>query len=341
MLSRNLSVFGIGLLVGILLSTVGFSFFLRWTDQKQDVGIRDRVVRLKLAHTLDQSHPVHRAMEFMGQRLKEKSNGSVELQIFPNGQLGSELECIEQVQQGALSLTKTSAAPLEGLIPEFAIFGIPYAFRDEAHYWNVIEGELGEELLHLGEAKGIRGLCYYDAGARSFYTINRPILTPEDLKGLKIRVQQSKTAMDMVEALGAKPTPIPFGELYTALQSKMVDGAENNAPSYYTNRHYEICKNLSLNEHTRVPDLLLASDSVWQSLSPDVRRWLKESADESAVFQRKLWVEETERLLDLIRKEGVVIHRPDQRMFAESVRKMHEGYSGTALGDLLKKLSEY
>ncbi|MFN9981042.1 MAG: DctP family TRAP transporter solute-binding subunit, partial [bacterium] len=176
--------------------------------------------------------------EFMAQRLREKSGGTVEIQIFPNSQLGSETECIELLQQGALAITKTSAAPLEGFVPELALFGVPYIFRNEEHYWKLINSDLGKQLLAAGETKGIRGLCYYDAGARSFYTVNRPILKPSDLGGLKIRVQQSKTAMDMVQALGGSPTPVPFGELYTALQSSMVDGAENNAPSFYTNRHY-------------------------------------------------------------------------------------------------------
>lgn len=302
---------------------------------------RDNSVQvLKLAHTLDPKHPVHLAMEFMGQKIREKSGGTVAIQIFPNGQLGSEQECIELVQQGALAITKTSAAPLEGFVPELALFGVPYIFRNEEHYWKLIQSDLGKQLLSAGEAKGIRGLCYYDAGARSFYTVNRPILKPSDLGGLKIRVQQSKTAMDMVQALGGSPTPVPFGELYTALQSSMVDGAENNAPSFYTNRHYEVCKHYSLDEHTRVPDLLLVSTKVWNELSPQVQLWLQQSADESSEYQRKLWQQETARLLELIQQEGVQIHRPDQAQFAEQVKGMHDSLLGTRVGELMKQLSE-
>ncbi len=237
-------------------------------------------------------------------------------------------------------MAKTSAAPLEGFIPELAIFGVPYIFRDEEHYWKLINGELGKQLLAAGESKGIRGLCYYDAGARSFYTVNKPILHPSDLKGLKIRVQQSKTAMDMVEALGGSPTPVPFGELYTALQSRMVDGAENNAPSLHSSRHYEVCKHYSLDEHTRVPDLLLISSQVWAKLSPEARIWLQQSADESSDYQRKLWREETDRLLDLLKKEGVAIHRPDLLPFTDEVKRMHFSLHGTIVGDLLQKIQE-
>jgi tripartite ATP-independent transporter DctP family solute receptor len=295
---------------------------------------------LKLAHTLDPKHPVHQAMEFMAQRLREKSAGSVEIQIFPNSQLGSETECIELLQQGALAITKTSAAPLEGFVPELAVFGVPYVFRDEDHFWKLIHSDLGKQLLAAGESKGLRGLCYYDAGARSFYTVNRPILKPSDLNGLKIRVQQSKTAMDMVQALGGSPTPVPFGELYTALQSSMVDGAENNAPSFYSNRHFEVCKHFSLDEHTRVPDVLLVSTKVWNELSPQIQLWLQQAADESAEFQRELWQQETTRLLELIKQEGVEIHHPDQIEFAEQVKSMHDSLIGTRVGDLLKQLSE-
>jgi tripartite ATP-independent transporter DctP family solute receptor len=156
-------------------------------------------------------------------------------------------------------MTKTSAAPMEGFVPEMAIFGIPYVFRDNDHCWRVLESEIGRQLLAAGQSVGLHGLCYYDAGSRSFYTIDRPILVPDDLRGLKIRVQQSKTAMDMVEALGGSPTPIPWGELYTALQQRMVDGAENNPPSFHSNRHFEVCKHLSLDEHTIVPDILVSA----------------------------------------------------------------------------------
>jgi tripartite ATP-independent transporter DctP family solute receptor len=332
--SKTLSFFIVGLLVGIFAASAVFS----WMSGRSSTGKTAQI--LKLAHTLDPKHPVHQAMEFMAQRLRQKSGGSVEIQIFPNSQLGSETECIGLLQQGALAITKTSAAPLEGFVPELAVFGVPYVFRDEDHFWKLIHSDLGKQLLAAGEAKGIRGLCYYDAGARSFYTVNRPILKPSDLNGLKIRVQQSKTAMDMVQALGGSPTPVPFGELYTALQSSMVDGAENNAPSFYSSRHYEVCKHFSLDEHTRVPDVLLVSTKVWNELSPQIQLWLQQAADESAEFQRELWQQETARLLELIKQEGVEIHRPNQVEFVEQVKNMHDSLIGTRVGELIKQLSE-
>ena len=334
---KALSCFVAGVLLGLLLATAGFALVVR---QRNLARSEDGRIVLKLGHGLDQNHPVHAGMVYMAQRLREKSAGTVELQIFPNGQLGSETECIEQLQRGALAMTKTSAAPMESFVPEMAIFGIPYVFRDNEHCWRVLESEIGKRLLAAGQSVGLHGLCYYDAGSRSFYTIDRPILAPDDLRGLKIRVQQSKTAMDMVEALGGSPTPIPWGELYTALQQRMVDGAENNPPSFHSNRHFEVCKHLSLDEHTIVPDILVVSQKIWENLPPHVQLWVQQAADESSVYQRQLWQDGTETALTAVQEQGVTIHRPDRRPFVERVRPMHESYAGTPVGELLAQIQE-
>jgi len=328
-----LSFFVVGALVGMLVTTIGFAMIVRYQDNSAQTV-------LKLGHSLDQNHPVHKAMVFMAERLREKSGGSAEIQIFPNGQLGSETENLEQLQRGALGMTKTSTAPLESFVPEMAVFGIPYAFRDEEHFWNVIHSEIGQMLLDAGEESGLKGLCYYDAGARSFYTINTPIHDPSDLRGLKVRVQPSKTSMDMAKALGASPTPVDYGELYTALQSRMVDGAENNPPSFFSSRHFEVCKHYSLNEHTRVPDMLLVSKRVWDRLSPEVQQWVQEAADESSEFQRELWREESDRALEEVQKEGVTVTYPDKSKFAERVGPMHDSYEGTDVGELLRRIKD-
>ncbi|QEG36451.1 TRAP transporter substrate-binding protein [Bythopirellula goksoeyrii] len=338
MLGKSKSYLLAGFLLGVLLSTGVFALCVRHVNSERQNNGTGMI--LKLGHSLDQQHPVHLALEHMAQRLQEKSAGSVELQIFPNGQLGSETECIEQLQRGALDMTKTSTAPLEGFLPEFAIFGVPYLFRDDAHAWQVYTGEIGNELLLKGSEVGLRGLCYLDAGARSFYTVKKPILTPNDLKGLKIRVQESQTAMEMVEALGGSPTPMSFGELYTGLQQGMVDGAENNPPSFYSNRHFEVCKHLSLDEHARVPDILLISEPVWKNLSPQVQQWVKESADEAAEFQRKLWQEKTAEVLQAVEQQGVTVHHPDKLPFAQRVKPMVDKLQETPIGSLIKRIQE-
>jgi len=334
--NKGVSFFLVGLFTGLIVALGGFTLYVRTCGVG---GSGDKVV-LKLGHGLDPSHPVHKGMVFMAERLKEKSGGKVELQIFSGGVLGSETENIEQIQRSALAITKVSAAAMESFIPEMAVFSLPYIFRDETHYWHVLSSPLGKELLTLGEDKGLRGLCYYDSGSRNFYTVSKPILTPDDLKGEKIRVIQSRTSMDMIEMLGGSPTPISWGELYTSLQQGVVDGAENNLPSFYTSRHYEICKYLSMDEHTRIPDILFISVKIWNGLSPQVQQWLQEAADESSVYQRQLWKEGTEEALEAVKEKGVKIFYPDKAPFVEKVQPLMDRYKGTRIGELVQKIRD-
>ena len=334
---KAVSFLVVGVLLGTLLATAGFAWYVR-DGRLNATHSATRV--LKLAHSLDQSHPVHKGMVFMAERLAELSAGTMRIQIFPNEQLGNETEAIEQVQRGALDMTKTSTAPLESFLPEMAIFSVPYIFRDAEHFWNVLEGPIGKELLLVGTPNGVRGLCYYDAGSRNFYTIKRPVRSPDDLRGQKIRVMKSKTSMDMVQALGASPTPIAFGELYTALQQGMVDGAENNLPSFTSMRHYEVCKHFSLDEHTLIPDILLVSENVWTSLSPQEQAWLQQAADESCKYQRELWAIENEAAREEAIRQGVTIYEPDRRPFIDKVQAMHRSFEGTVVGELLARIKE-
>ncbi len=281
---------------------------------------------LKLAHGLPVDHPVHQAMLFMAKRCKELSDGRLLMEIYPSGQLGSEQQCVELCQIGSLAITKISAAVMESFKPEYKVLGLPYLFRDTDHLFRVLNGEIGKELLTNIQDKLIRGLCFYDAGSRSFYTISRPILKPDDLKGLKIRVMKSQTAMDMVRALGGSPTPISWGELYTALQSGVVDGAENNPPSFYTSHHYEVCKYYSLDEHTSVPDVMVISMHVWKHLSDQEKTWLQQAADESVPVERKLWAESVKHSMEEVQKAGVKIYYPDKKLFAEKVQPIYESY---------------
>ncbi len=336
-MNKSTSFFVGGILIGVLLATGGFSLYLR--GQKDLGGAQGQLV-LKLGHGLDTAHPVHLAMEFMKQRLEELSGGTVTLNIHPSSVLGSEVQCIEQLQNGSLAMTKTSAAAMENFIPAMSVFGLPYIFRDAEHYWNVLNGEVGQGLLRQGEAKFLRGLCYYDAGSRNFYTKDKPIKTPDDLKGLKIRVMNSATAIDMVKAMGGAPTPIAWGELYSALAQGTVDGAENNPPSFSSNKHYEICKHFTLDGHTRIPDLLLMSSRVWDKLDPHVQEWVAQAANESSVFQRKLWKEKTIEALEKARSEGVTIYEVDTAAFAAKVAPMLGQVKNPEVRGLLKQIAE-
>lgn len=281
---------------------------------------------IRLAHALSTSHPVHQGMVRLAELVDEKSKGKLEIAIFPSQQLGSEREALELLQIGSIGMTKVSSAALENFVPELRVYSLPYLFKDEEHIVNVLQGEVGRELLLAGEEYWLRGLTYYDAGQRSFYTKDRPIETPEDLEGMKIRVMESQMAVDMVRTLGGSPTPISWGELYTALQQGVVDGAENNPPSFLTSRHYEVAKYYSLDEHTMLPDLLLISTIQWNNLSEQEQKWIQEAADSSAVYQRKIWAEAEKEALETVQEAGVEIIYPDKEPFIEKTAPVYEQY---------------
>ena len=293
---------------------------------------------LRLAHSLNSDHPVHKAMEHMDRRLNELSGGTMDIEIYPNGQLGSERELIELVQIGSVSMTKVSTISMEGFSSDMELFSIPYLFKDNAHYWRFLNSAHGQKLL--GGLRGVRlqGLGYYDAGSRSFYMTKAPVNSPKDLKGLKVRVLPSRTSIEMIEALGGSATPISWGELYTALQQGVVDGAENNPPSYFLSKHYETAKFYTLDEHTSVPDLLIISRRVYDGLSEQQRGWLKQAVDESIVFQRKLWQQASKEALDDVAAAGVKIIRPDKAPFRAAVSGIKAGYDGTKIGQLIREV---
>jgi len=293
---------------------------------------------IKLAHVLDPSHPVHKGMLYMAKKVNENSGGKMRVDIYPSAQLGGERELVELLQIGSLAMTKVSTAALEAFVPEMKVFGVPYVFRDDEHRWKVLKSDIGKKLLLSGEKFRLRGLCYYDAGSRSFYTKESPVNQPKDLDGLKIRVMKSLTSFKMVQALGGSPTPIPWGELYTALQQGVVDGAENNPPSFYLSRHYEVCKYYSLDEHTAVPDILIMSTVVWESLTPQEQKWLQDAIDESVEEQKKLWKESSDEALREVQKAGVQVIHPDKTPFRDAVQEMHVSFKGTPIYDLIQEI---
>lgn len=283
-------------------------------------------------------------MLYLAEKAAEKSHGQLQISVYPSQQLGTERECLELLQIGSLGMTKVSSSVLEGFVPDFKVFSLPYVFKNDAHKFRFFESKAGKDLLVSTEKFWMRGLNYYDAGSRSFYTKEKPVLTPDDLTGLKIRTQESPTSVQLVNALGGAATPISWGELYTALQQGVVDGAENNPPSFYTSRHYEVCKYYSLDEHTSVPDVLLISTVVWDDLTPQQQKWLQEAADESYEYEKILWKEATEQALEEVKKAGVEISYPDKTPFIEKVQPMLEEYKNEPevynLIQTIKKMSD-
>jgi tripartite ATP-independent transporter DctP family solute receptor len=281
-------------------------------------------------------------MQYLADKLEEKSNGAMAIQIYPSQQLGTERECVELLQIGSLGMTKISASVMENFSPLYAVFSLPYVFENQQHHFKVLDSEIGKRILLSSEKYLVRGLCYYDAGSRSFYTVSKQVNTPDDLAGLKIRTQESQTSVKMVNALGGSATPISWGELYTALQQGVVDGAENNPPSFYFSGHYEVCKFYSLDEHTSVPDILLISTKVWESLTQQEQKWLDEAVHESTLYQRKIWKEASDQAIEEVQKAGVIVSYPDKTPFAEKVAPLYEEYrDNTEIYNLLKQIKEF
>jgi tripartite ATP-independent transporter DctP family solute receptor len=299
----------------------GFCMMLLLSCGSSDPDAPETII---LAHAMHPTHPVSIAMERMADNVGNYSNGRMKIVIYPQGQLGGERTLLELVQIGTIGIAKVTTARLENIVPAMQVFSLPYLFRDKEHVFNVLDGDIGRELLLEGAEHNLLGIGYYDAGSRSFYTKNRPIHTPDDLAGLKIRVIESVIAMRLMRTLNGAPTPISWGELYTAFQGGLVDGAENNPPSFYTSRHYEVCRYYSLNEHTTIPDILVMNTKLWESLTEEQQTWLRDAIDESVEFQRKLWMESEQESLAQVKEDGVNVIYPDKETFRQAVQPVYD-----------------
>lgn len=326
------SFFTIGVFCGALIAAVTFA-----TLPKKSGG--DSFVRtLKLAHNLETTHPVHAGLEFFKKRVEELSGGKLTMDIYSGSSLGSEPKCIEQLKNGSLDMTKASSAQLGMFEPRLNALTLPYVFRDRAHYWSVLDSDLGEKFLRFLHEQGMIGLCFFDAGSRSFYTTKKKIFSPDDLAGLKIRVMNSRVDLEMIKAFGASPTPISSGETYTALSQGVVDGAENNPPTYLLGGQFEVAKFFTLDEHTSIPDILVIGEQAWKSLSKEEQDVMRRAAKEASVFQRKLWSKREAEALQQLKDKGVEIINVDKKKFAERVQPLIDTFKNTQIGTLAEEI---
>ena len=332
-----------GFLLGFGLCSFLFSWVLFISRGNTDSdGV---VVTLKFAHVLPTNHPVHQGIEFFADRLSTLSDGQMETVIYPSGQLGDETKCIENIQIGTLDLTKTSTSTMGNFLSLMKVFSLPYLFREEAHYWRVLEGSIGQEMLEAiaerddGTQTGFIGLGYFDSGSRSFYA-DVPILKPDDFRGKKFRIMRDPVTMDTVDALGGSPTPIPWGELYTALKQGVVDGAENNPPSIVSARHSEISKYYMLTHHSRIPDIVIVSQKTWDRLSSQQKQWLKQAMADATQYQRGIWAESSQHAMDQMRAEGVTIHEVELKPFVTAVQPVIEKYAVGQLREWYDRIQE-
>ncbi len=283
---------------------------------------------LKLSHNGDTKSPVHKALKFFADEVKDKTDGDLKVRVYPNGQLGTQRESLELLQSGALDMAKSNASELESFDPAYGAFNIPYIFRDREHFYRALESkEVGQKILSSSEKFGFVGVAYFDAGSRNFYT-TKPVRTPADLKGMKIRVQPSPSAIKMMELMGASPTPLPFGELYTALQQGVVDGAENNIGAVTTYRHGEVAKYYSEDGHAMIPDVLVISSKTWEKLSDQNKAAVLAAGKDATAYMKTLWAEYTAEEMKKAAKMGVEVLQVNKDAFINAVAPMHKEAEG-------------
>ena len=287
----------------------------------------EKPIVLRLADNQPDGYPtVVGDLEF-ARLVEERSNGRIKVEVYNNGQLGDEKSAIEQVQFGGIDFTRVSISPLANFKPLLNALQMPYLYRDADHMWKVLNGEIGDYFLNSLTDVGFVGLVYYDSGARNFYNTVKPIYTVADLKGMKIRVQESTLMMGLVSALGAVPTPLPYGDVYSALQTNVIDGAENNWPSYDTSSHYEVAKFYSIDEHTRVPEMIVASKITMDKLSAADQELIKQAAKDSAAVQIQAWADFEKKSEAKVVAAGSKINKiNDQAEFAAAMTPLYESF---------------
>lgn len=297
-------------------------------------------VTLRSSDTHPDGYPTVAAVQHMGELIEERTGGRIEIDVFHSAQLGEEKDTIEQTRFGVIDLNRISMAPFNGLIPETAILSLPYLFRDTDHLHAVLDGEIGQEVLDLFEAQGLIALAYYDPGSRSFYNKTRAINSIEDLAGLKFRVIQSDVFVDMVAALGASAVPMPYGEVYSAIQTGVIDGAENNWPSFESSGHYEVAGYYTLNQHLIVPEVLVMSKVSYDKLSPEDQALVTQAAKDSIPVNRELWAAREKVSEEKVRASGVqVITEIDKTPFIEAMAPVYQKHANTPkLQDLVARI---
>lgn len=238
--------------------------------------------------------------------VEQRTNGRIKIDVYDSAQLGEEKAVLEQLQLGVVDFARINASPLGEYNKQFGLFVLPYLFDNEAHMWKFLESDTAKKMLDNLQKSKMQGLAFYDGGTRSFYA-RKPINSIDDLKGMKIRTQESRTTMEMVKAVGASPTPMPYGQVFSALQTGVVDGAENNLPSWDTSSHYQVAKYMIQDEHLRIPDVMIASKSTWDKLSEEDRKIIREAAWESVKTQREAEQKNTQASLEKLKKAGVTI----------------------------------
>lgn len=297
-------------------------------------------ITLKSSDTHPDGYPTVEAVKVMGEKLKASSGGRICIEVFHSAQLGEEKDTIEQTKFGVIDFNRVSMGPFNNIIEETKVVSLPFIFRGTDHMHRVMDGPIGDEILAAFEPHGFVGLAYYDGGSRSFYNKEKPITSVADLAGMKIRVMQSDVFVDMMTALGANATPMPYGEVYSAIQTGVIDGAENNWPSFESSGHYEVAGYYTLNQHLIVPEVLVMSKVSFDKLSPEDQALVRQAAKESIPVNRELWAAREKVSEEKVRAAGVqVITDIDKTPFIEAMAPVYQKHANTPkLQDLVTRI---
>ena len=321
-------------LIGKLTTALAFSAALF-------AGAAQAQTILRSSDTHPDGYPTVEAVKYFGQLVEERTDGRYKVEVYHSAQLGQEADTIEQVRTGVIDLNRVSLGPWNGLIPETTVPSLPYVFRSVEHARKVMTGPIGDEILAAFEPHGVIGLAFYDGGARSFYNSQKPVNSAEDLKGMKFRVMQSDIFVDMVAALGASATPMPYGEVYSSIETGVIDGAENNFPSYDTAKHAEVAKHYSLDEHLIVPEVFVMSKVSWDKLTPEDQAIFKQAAKDSVAKQWELWDAQVAKSREIVEAAGSQITTPDKQAFIDAMEPVYEKHvTDPKLQDLVKRIKE-
>jgi tripartite ATP-independent transporter DctP family solute receptor len=284
-------------------------------------------------------YPTVLAVRHMGDEIRQRTGGRHTIRVYTGNQAGGEKDTIEQTRVGALDLVRVNVAPMNDICPMTMVPSMPFLFRSREHLRRVLDGPIGDELLRACEAQGFVGLAFYDSGARSLYTVRKPVRKVDDARGLRLRVQQSDLWVSIVHAMGATASPMPYGEVYTALKAGLVDGAENNWPSYETSRHVEVAKYYSLTEHSMAPEMLLMSRKVWDTLTPDEQRIFREAARNSVPVMRRLWDEKERQSRAAAVAAGAQVIEVDRKSFEGAMKPVYDKFiKDPKLKDMVAKI---
>ena len=294
---------------------------------------------LRAADYWDDQYPTVKGLKYMGDLLTERTKGRITLKVFSSGGLGTEKETLEQVKIGALDLVRVNISPMNNICQETIVPTLPFLFRSIDHMHKSLDSTIGDEILASCDPKGYVGLAFYDSGARSIYT-KKPVRTIADVKGMKLRVQQSDMWVSLVKAMGANPTPMPMGEVYTAMRTGLIDAAENNIPSYESSKHFEVVKYYSKTEHSMAPEVVMFSKLVWDKLSPEDQKIIRQAAKDSVPAQRKFWDERDASSLKIVLAGGAqIVSDVDKKSFQDAMGPVYEQFVTTPrLKDLVKRI---